>query len=47
MQMDKKEGPFYHGTKARLQPGDLIRPGFGSNYREGFGNASCLFFCIV
>ena len=24
--------PFYHGTKADLQPGDLIEPGFTSNY---------------
>ena len=23
---------FYHGTKANLQPGDLIQPGFNSNY---------------
>lgn len=27
------EGPFYHGTKADLQVGDLLRPGFRSNYR--------------
>ncbi len=24
--------PFYHGTKANLKPGDLIEPGFKSNY---------------
>jgi hypothetical protein len=24
--------PFYHGTKADLKPGDLIQPGFRSNY---------------
>ncbi len=24
--------PFLHGTKADLQPGDLIVPGFASNY---------------
>lgn len=23
---------FYHGTKAALKPGDLIEPGFSSNY---------------
>ena len=23
---------FFHGTKADLQPGDLIAPGYGSNY---------------
>ena len=27
--------PFYHGTKADLQLGDLLAPGFGSNYRQG------------
>ena len=25
---------FYHGTKADLKVGDLIRPGFGSNFVE-------------
>lgn len=24
--------PFYHGTRADLQPGDLLGPGFASNY---------------
>jgi rifampin ADP-ribosylating transferase len=28
-------GPFYHGTKANLKPGDLLEPGHGSNYGEG------------
>ncbi|MCR4436659.1 MAG: NAD(+)--rifampin ADP-ribosyltransferase [Clostridiales bacterium] len=27
-------GPFYHGTKADLKPGDLLKPGFCSNYGE-------------
>lgn len=27
------EGPFYHGTKADLQVGDLLTPGYRSNYR--------------
>jgi len=27
------EGPFYHGTKADLTEGDLLSPGFRSNYR--------------
>lgn len=26
-------GPFFHGTKADLQPGDLLTAGFRSNYR--------------
>ncbi|MEI8199457.1 MAG: NAD(+)--rifampin ADP-ribosyltransferase [Eubacteriales bacterium] len=25
-------GPFYHGTKADLKPGDLLEPNFSSNY---------------
>lgn len=27
-------GPFYHGTKVDLQVGDLLQPGFRSNYGE-------------
>jgi len=27
------EGPFFHGTKADLHEGDLLTPGFRSNYR--------------
>ena len=27
--------PFYHGTRADLRPGDLIGPGFSSNYGSG------------
>ena len=26
-------GPFFHGTKAELRVGDLLTPGFRSNYR--------------
>lgn len=26
------KGPFYHGTKADLNLGDLLEPGFSSNY---------------
>jgi rifampin ADP-ribosylating transferase len=25
-------GPFFHGTKADLQPGDLLGPGYSSNF---------------
>jgi hypothetical protein len=28
-------GPFFHGTKADLKPGDLIGPGYSSNFGEG------------
>lgn len=27
-------GPFYHGTKAVLKTGDLLEPGYRSNYGE-------------
>ena len=30
----KDFGPFFHGTKADLQPGDLLAPGYGSNFGE-------------
>lgn len=33
MVLDK--GPFYHGTKANLEIGDLIKIGFSSNYGKG------------
>lgn len=29
---DLSSQTFYHGTKANLKPGDLIEPGFNSNY---------------
>jgi hypothetical protein len=34
-QDDEIRGPFYHGTKADLKPGDLISPGYRSNYGPG------------
>lgn len=32
---DHVTGPFYHGTKSVLQPGDELTPGFGSNFQDG------------
>jgi rifampin ADP-ribosylating transferase len=29
------EGPFFHGTKVALAPGDRLVPGHGSNYHDG------------
>jgi len=29
---DPSSQRFYHGTKAELKPGDLIEPGYNSNY---------------
>ena len=28
-------GPFFHGTRADLRPGELLTPGWGSNYGSG------------
>ena len=28
-------GPFYHGTKAELSPGELLEPGHNSNFGTG------------
>ena len=30
----KDLGPFFHGTKADLQPGDMLDPGYSSNFGE-------------
>jgi hypothetical protein len=32
---DGVAGPFYHGTASLLEPGDLLMPGFASNYQKG------------
>lgn len=29
------KGPFYHGTKYRLEIGDLLVPGYASNFEQG------------
>lgn len=31
---DHVVGPFYHGTKSRLEVGGELLPGYGSNYHE-------------
>ncbi|PKQ29131.1 MAG: NAD(+)--rifampin ADP-ribosyltransferase [Actinobacteria bacterium HGW-Actinobacteria-10] len=31
---DHVEGPFYHGTKASVGPGDQLVPGYGSNFED-------------
>ncbi len=30
----KDFGPFYHGTRADLKPGDVLEPGYSSNFGE-------------
>ena len=32
---DSVTGQFYHGTAAKLKAGDLLSPGFESNYQKG------------
>ena len=32
---DRVAGPFYHGTASVLKAGDLLVPGFTSNYQKG------------
>ncbi|GAB6984992.1 NAD(+)--rifampin ADP-ribosyltransferase [Nocardioides pyridinolyticus] len=32
---DRVPGPFFHGTKAELEPGTELVAGFGSNFQEG------------
>lgn len=32
---NKVQGPFYHGTKCQLEPGDLLVPGRASNFEAG------------
>src|SRR5437762_13189634 len=34
MASETSSGRFYHGTRAELKPGDLIQPGYSSNYTE-------------
>ncbi|TCU43801.1 NAD(+)--rifampin ADP-ribosyltransferase [Curtobacterium sp. PhB146] len=33
MKQAQDDGPFFHGTKADLEPGDVLTAGFRSNYR--------------
>ncbi len=33
-QIELDKGPFFHGTKADLTTGSLLRPGYGSNFEE-------------
>ncbi|MGV2951557.1 NAD(+)--rifampin ADP-ribosyltransferase [Glutamicibacter sp. AGC46] len=33
MSNELDDGPFFHGTKAELQPGEVLTAGFPTNYR--------------
>jgi hypothetical protein len=41
------EGPFYHGTKAALDAGDELVPGFGSNFQERRVSNNIYFTALV
>ena len=40
-------GPFFHGTKATLDVGDELVPGFGSNFQEGRVSNNIYFTSLV
>lgn len=40
-------GPFYHGTAAKLAAGDLLVPGYESNYQKGRISNHVYFSCLV
>ncbi|PKQ38706.1 MAG: rifampin ADP-ribosylating transferase ARR-2 [Actinobacteria bacterium HGW-Actinobacteria-1] len=44
---DHVKGPFYHGTKSVLKPGDELIPGFGSNFQEGRVSNNIYFTALV
>ncbi len=44
---DHVSGPFYHGTKSVLSPGDELVPGFGSNFQEGRVSNNIYFTALV
>lgn len=41
------QGPFYHGTKSVLRPGDELVPGFGSNFQEGRTSNNIYFSALI
>jgi rifampin ADP-ribosylating transferase len=44
---DHVEGPFYHGTKSVLSPGDELTPGFGSNFQDGRVSNNIYFSALI
>jgi hypothetical protein len=40
-------GPFYHGTRSELRPGDELTPGFGSNFQDGRVSNHIYFTALV
>jgi Rifampin ADP-ribosyl transferase len=44
---DRVTGPFYHGTKSKLELGDELVPGYGSNFQEGRVSNNIYFTALV
>ena len=44
---DHVQGPFYHGTKSTLRPGQELTPGFGSNFQDGRVSNNIYFTTLV
>ena len=40
-------GPFYHGTRFALEPGDELVAGYGSNFQEGRVSNNIYFTALV
>lgn len=41
------KGPFYHGTRYHLEIGDLLIPGFASNYEKGRVSNNVYFTAVL
>jgi hypothetical protein len=41
------KGPFFHGTKAALEVGDELVPGYGSNFQDGRVSNNIYFTALV
>ncbi len=44
---DHISGPFFHGTKSALKPGDQLLPGHLSNFQEGRTSNNVYFAALV
>jgi rifampin ADP-ribosylating transferase len=44
---DHIQGPFFHGTKAALEVGDELVPGYGSNFHAGRVSNNIYFTALV
>jgi hypothetical protein len=44
---ERLTGPFYHGTKSELKPGDELVPGYGSNFEAGRVSNNIYFTALV